>query len=214
MLPNIVDERVYRDHVRDARSHRPAIRANLGLEPTDVALLVPAKLHEATKGVLNFLRALSPLGRDDMKVLVAGEGPDRAATEGWLSEGGLSGVTLLGHCDQEAMINVLAACDCMVLPSFHDPNPLAVVEALWARLPLIVSRACGNWPEAVREGENGWLVDPSDHDTIRRAVLALLALSPEERGAMGRASLALAEGAFASEAAVRRFIDDLSVAYP
>lgn len=212
-LPNIVDERVFRDQVAEARGRRDALRAGLGLAPADVAILLPARLHEATKGVLNFLKAVAPLGRPELKVLIAGEGPDRGTIEGWLGEGHLAGVTLLGHRDQAAMVELLAACDGLAMPSFRDPNPLAVVEALWARLPVIVSRACGNWPEAVQEGDNGWLIEPAEHESIRRAVLELLALSPEVRRAMGEASLALAETLFASAAAVGRFTGDLLDSY-
>jgi glycosyltransferase involved in cell wall biosynthesis len=208
-LPNVVDEQVYQEGVAVARLRRDEIRSALGLRPTDVVVLVPARLHEPTKGVLNFLQAIAPVQGDNLKVLLAGDGPDRPRIEAWLARQRMPPVRVLGHQDQEAMIALLAASDALALPSFQDPNPLAVIEGLWAGLPLILSNACGNWPEAVRKGRNGWLVDPRDHQSLRDAVMSLTRASASCRRAMGEESRQIAEQSFRTATVARQFVSDV-----
>ena len=142
-------------------------------------------------------------------MVIAGEGPDRPRIERWAREHLDHRLRLLGHLDQPQIVDLLAAADAAATPSFRDHNPLAVIEALWAGLPLIVSRACGNWPEAVPDARNGWVVDPHDHDTIRAAIKSLLALAPEAREEMGQRSRQIAETSFDTRMVIGRFLDQL-----
>ena len=208
-LPNIVDERVFDAAVAAARSRRAALRETLGAAEGDIVVALVARLQEHTKGLVNFLSAVAPIWPANLVVAIAGEGPDRARIEQWAHEHPNLRLRLLGHLDQPHLVDLLAAADAAATPSFRDHNPLSVIEALWAGLPVIVSRACGNWPEAIADGKNGWLVDPHDHDTIRSAMLHLLASSADSRTEMGRHSRRIAEDTFATRTVVDRFLNQL-----
>ncbi len=208
-LPHLVDENVYRDKVADARSNREAVRAAFGARPSDVVIIVPTRLSDTDKGILNFLKAIAPLRCDDVKIVITGEGPDRGLIEAWIAAHEPDRVALLGHRHQDNMVNLLAAGDALALPSLWDPNPPAIIEGLWAGLPVIVSTACGTWPETVRDGTNGWLIDPHDPASIQKAIAAMVDASPAQRETMGQASRRLAEASFCTDHEVRRFIDEL-----
>lgn len=207
-LPNVVDDRIYAAVSRHPED-RPARRAGLGLPAGARVFLWPARLHESTKGILNFLNAVRPLFTGREIIVIAGEGPDRPAIERWISAHPGAGVRLVGHQTQAQMVNWLGVADVLLLPSLRDPNPLAVVEGLWAGLPLFISRKCGNHPEAVEPGTNGWVVDPEDGGSIAAAFAAALSAPSDVLSRMGEASRRIAAERFATGPSVVRFADAL-----
>jgi glycosyltransferase involved in cell wall biosynthesis len=56
-----------------------------------------------------------------------------------------------------------------VLPTLEDGSPFAVVEAMAAGVPLVVTDACGN-ASLVRPGETGWVVPAGDEDALVAAL--------------------------------------------
>ena len=73
----------------------------------------------------------------------------------------------------------------MVLTSRWEGFPLVFPQAMAAGLPAVATRVDGS-PEAVREGENGFLIEPGDMDGMAERVLRLLR-DEELRRAMGDA---------------------------
>lgn len=209
-LPNVVDEQLFKERVIALRPCRKALRRQRKLASDDVVLLWPARLHEETKGILNFLHAVAELIRPNVKIFIVGEGGDRGKIESWLKASANENVVLLGQQTQEVMVELYALSDVLLLPSLRDPNPLSVVEGLWAGLPLFISRRCGNWPEALHEGVNGWLVDPNCARSMQVALRDLISKSREELYAYGQKSVLIAEERFATTRCVRQFIDALS----
>jgi hypothetical protein len=82
--------------------------------------------------------------------------------------------------------DILRASDMFVLSSRVEGNPLSVMEAMAAGLP-VVSTAVGGVPELVREGETGLLVPSEDAGALARAVQVLVD-DPVRRQAMGAAA--------------------------
>jgi glycosyltransferase involved in cell wall biosynthesis len=68
----------------------------------------------------------------------------------------------LGYCEEEKVIELYRAADVFFMSSLSDPSPLSCVEAIWCGLPLFVSEHVGNYPEVVRQGENGYVYSYSD----------------------------------------------------
>jgi glycosyltransferase involved in cell wall biosynthesis len=209
-LPNLVDEDAYGTGVQDLRLRRQELRRRRGLQNDDLLLLWPARLHEQTKGILNFLRTIEPVyANNRVKILIAGEGPDRGLIEKWLTTSKMSGVQLLGQQSEPSMIELFAIADALLLPSLRDPNPLSVIEGLWAGLPLLISNRCGNWPEAIEQGKNGWMIDPASSKSIQTAFTDLIRKSSSQLAGYGHVSLALARERFVTESCVRAFVDAL-----
>ena len=82
--------------------------------------------------------------------------------------------------------DILRASDVFVLSSRWEGNPMSVMEAMAAGLP-VVSTAVGGVPELVREGETGLLVPSEDAGALARALQALVDDSVR-RQAMGAAA--------------------------
>lgn len=72
--------------------------------------------------------------------------------------------------------------DCFILPSFSENFGSVVVEAMAAGVPVIVSRGTP-WQE-VEERQCGWWVE-NDPETLARTIVEMMALSEDERCAMG-----------------------------
>jgi glycosyltransferase involved in cell wall biosynthesis len=206
-LPNLINEELFGVRVTELRARRSALRRSFGLSNAEFAILWPTRLHERTKGIMNFLRAVEGTLDSRVKILIAGEGPDRHRLESWLAASSMSGVTLLGWQSEERMLELYASCDLLLLPSLRDPNPLSVIEGLWAGLPLLISDRCGNWPEAVEQGVNGWVVDPMSQTQVRRTFEEILRLTPEQLAGAGSASARIARNKFSTPANVELFAD-------
>ncbi|NEB78481.1 glycosyltransferase family 4 protein, partial [Streptomyces sp. SID14478] len=107
-------------------------------------------------------------------LVIAGEGPERAALKRRIESEGLP-VRLAGR--REDIAELLAAADLAVLPSSWESRSLLAQEALHARVPLVATEV-GGIPELV--GEAAELVPYGDAPALARAVERLLA-DPERR---------------------------------
>jgi glycosyltransferase involved in cell wall biosynthesis len=138
-------------------------RLSLGDGPL---LLVAARLT-AWKGIDHILRALADVG--DIRLLVAGEGPERARLERLRAELGLEDrVTFLGQVPREALLLYYRAADYTVLYSGYEGLSHVLLESLRIRTPVIASDRGGN-PEVVEHGVNGLLVPYVDVDALAGA---------------------------------------------
>jgi glycosyltransferase involved in cell wall biosynthesis len=77
----------------------------------------------------------------------------------------------------------------MVLPSFAEGLPVAIMEALALHRPVISTYVAGI-PELVKPGECGWLVPPGSVDALADAMRDALTAPQDELDRMGRAGAA------------------------
>ncbi len=168
---------------RQARNH-------LGIGANDqvvamIAGLRPEKAHEV------LLEAVARLAekRTQIGVLLAGDGPRRAALEEHAQRLGIAKrVEFLGV--RRDVARLLHASDMVVLPSRDvvETLPLSVLEAMASGVPVIASRA-GSVPEVVIDGETGLLVTPGSAGELSGAIAAVL---DDPEAAARRAELARA----------------------
>lgn len=209
-LPNLVDEMLFKEKVSALRIIKGELRKEMGFSNKDLLFLWPARLHEKTKGLLNFLSAIAELVTENVKILIAGEGEDRRQIESLIKEASLcKNIMLLGQKSEQDMLSLYAVADGFLLPSLKDPNPLSVIEALWAGLPILISINCGNYLEAVDEEINGWVIDPANRNAMRTVFEKLINLTSDERKLFGMRSTQIAELQFATQVNVQRFVNEL-----
>lgn len=96
----------------------------------------------------------------------------------------------------------LAASDLFVLPSRSEGFSNAILEAMAASLPVIVTDVGGN-SEAVTDGVNGLLAPPEDPSALADAIYRMLA-NPTQARAMGAAGRATVMQRFTSEEMMRQ----------
>jgi glycosyltransferase involved in cell wall biosynthesis len=170
--------RVIRNGVDLERFAKPALsagamRQGLGFPGADPVLVVVGRL-EPQKGHRVLLRALPLVRREaaNARLVIVGDGGLRGALEAESRALGLDdAVRFVGRQDDVA--DWLALADVVVLPSFYEGLPLAALEALAARRPLVATAVDGT-PEAVRDGRTGLLVPPGDAAGLAEAILRLL----------------------------------------
>jgi glycosyltransferase involved in cell wall biosynthesis len=158
-----------------------------------------------TSDVLLAFKRLRELGVDACLCMV-GDGPDREPLERRAHELGIMRETLfLGY--QEDVAPYYAAFDAMILPSGNEGTPVSAIEALAAGRPVVATRV-GGVPDVVRDGEDGFLVETGDVDTLAER-LARLAEDATLRRTMGEAGRARVVGRYS----VERLIDDVDRLY-
>ncbi|MDN5872257.1 MAG: glycosyltransferase, partial [Nitrococcus sp.] len=96
---------------------------------------------------------------------------------------------------------VLPNLELVVHPARREGLGVALLQAAACGVPTVACRA-GGIPEAVRDGENGLLVEPGDTGALASAVNRLLA-EPALARRYGAAGRVLVQRAFSIEAMVR-----------
>lgn len=128
------------------------------------------------KGVFELLGATERLqveypGR--IMLTIVGEGKDlaRALKRAESLPAGL--VEILGYLEGPALENVYLGSDILVLPSYAEAFPYAVVEAMRAGLPIIATPE-GALETLVRDGVTGFQVKPKDIGGLADSIERLL----------------------------------------
>ncbi len=141
-------------------------------------LLFVGRLDER-KGFPTAVKAFALLGaeRPDLRLVVIGDGPDRAAVA-TLSAELRDRVALLGTISNEDLPPYYAACDVFLGTAVGGESfGMVLVEAMAAGLPVVASRIAG-YTEVVRDGIDGLLVPARDAPALSGAVASVL----EEHG--------------------------------
>jgi glycosyltransferase involved in cell wall biosynthesis len=128
----------------------------------------------AKKGHLDLLDAFVQVAREvsGAALWLVGEGPLRAQLGREVSARGLDdAVRFLGY--REDAIAVMRHADVFVLPSLEEGMPNALLEAMGARLPAVATDV-GGTPEALADGETGFLVPPGRPADLAARLSALL----------------------------------------
>jgi glycosyltransferase involved in cell wall biosynthesis len=115
-----------------------------------------------------------------------------------------SSVTLVGPLYGERKLAALAAASLFVLPSFSEGFSMAVLEAMAARLPVIITPEC-NFPEA-EKASAGLQVEPTE-DGMALGLHELLRASDAEREQMGRNGRVLVETGYTWDRIARQMVE-------
>ena len=172
----------------------PVDRAALGLSSADVVLMSVGTL-EPRKNQLALVELLATLPAA-CKLVLVGDGPDRAKLEARAAELNVAGrVVLLGH--RRDVPALLPAADVYVHAATAENCPVAVIEAARAGLPWAASATAG-LVELQRE-LGGVTLDQ----------LPLLVADVDRRRRSAAAARAAFVGGFTREAMVRGYLDVL-----
>lgn len=168
---------------------KAAYRAALGL-PADTPLLGMVAQLIGRKGHRYLLAALHDIlpRHPGLQVLIFGRGPLDGELRQAIADQGLGDrVRMMGFVDNLA--ETLGCLDVLAHPADMEGLGVSLLQASAARVPIVASRA-GGIPEAVRNGENGLLIEPGDVAGLAAALNHLLD-NPALRERMGEAGRAL-----------------------
>jgi glycosyltransferase involved in cell wall biosynthesis len=139
------------------------------------------------KGVDLFLRAAALVIRElpSTQFVVVGDGPDRMMLENLIRDLGVGeSVKLLGR--REDMPGIYASLDVMVSASRQEGLPMALLEGMASRAPLIAT-SVGEIPTIVENGVSGVIVPAESVEDLAHAIVELLR-DPAERRRLGNAA--------------------------
>lgn len=106
---------------------------------------------------------------------------------GWIGEG------LLTHAGRTDDVRpFIAAADAVVLPSYREGMPRALLEAAAMARPLLAADVPG-CREIVRDGDNGLLFEVRSEQALAAAIERLITAGPAQRRAWASRSRAIAE---------------------
>jgi glycosyltransferase involved in cell wall biosynthesis len=178
---------------------RKEIRGSLGLGEDAVIALTVGKLTKR-KCADHPIRAMAGVAKfcdlyENLYLVIAGDGPERPSLEVLADELCRERVRFAGFVNVEKLPEYYVAADLLIHPSSEDPHPLAVTEAVFAGLPVVVSDRVGSVgpSDDVRAGENGVEYPFGDIRKLSEAI-ARLYLNGELREEMAERSRTIARG--------------------
>lgn len=202
-LPNVIEEDLFEKLYQEKQKSFSAM--------SDVPkFIMPVRLNEKVKGILNFFRAIGPENVHRAHYFVLGDGPDEHIIRKFVYDNDYgNNIEIVGFCQMDKVVDYYSACDALILPSFSDPSPLSLVEACCCKMPILASNRCGNHFETVEDTKNGYLFSPTDHFQIRSSFEALLNCR-EEWPSMGQYSRDLFDRNFKQSVVLPEFVKQLT----
>jgi glycosyltransferase involved in cell wall biosynthesis len=186
LVHGVLEEEVDKiDHV-----DRDAVRAAIGIGRDEVVIATVGN-YRSQKAYSDLLAAARTVVDADRSVrfLAIGYGPLESEVRTLHERLGLGDrFLLLGY--RRDVVPVLAASDLFALASIYEGGPIAVLEALACRLPVVVT-SVGFVPDIVTDGVEGFVIPPGRPDELADRLLQLvfdpglrarMALAASERG--------------------------------
>jgi glycosyltransferase involved in cell wall biosynthesis len=182
----VISNGIPTDRYGRPQTPRKEWRAKEGFEDDDVLFVCVARFApQKNHALLVKAFAQGPASNPHAHLVLVGEGALQYQLEEQAKSLGLARqVHFLGL--RTDIPDVLGATDVFVLSSDYEGNPLSVMEAMAAGLP-IVSTAAGGVPELFEYGKEGFLVQPGDFQGLSDSMAALLR-NREARQSLGMAA--------------------------
>lgn len=159
IVPNLIDIEILT--FRERTNLKPFIVVSRQLEPRyNIACALRA---------FNIIKRSYP----DAQLMIAGTGSEEKRLRKMKEEMLLRDVYFLGALSHSKLSKIYDKCDIMMNPSNADNFPGSILEAFACGIPVVTTRV-GGIPFMVKEGENGFLVNPDDHEILAERVLRLL----------------------------------------
>ena len=191
------------------------IRKELSLELDDILLIMASNIVHG-KGQLDLIKSMKTIVKESLNVhlLIAGRAVESSQESikyydelsDYVMKNGLKkNVHFIGW--RSELRDILKASDVYVSSSYSESLPDAVRDAMLASLPLVVTNV-GGTSELVEIGENGYLFEPGDVNSLIK-FLKILIRNPDLRKVMGRKSRITLDNSFSTKAYAKNFEDML-----
>lgn len=128
------------------------------------------------KGARYLIEAMETIRQKNqpVRLILIGEGGEEEALKLLVRQLNLGDyIDFLGQIPNEEVPRYMAAADVFVLPSLSEGFPNVILEAMASGLPIVATKVAG-LAEIIKDGENGFLVEPENPEQIALKVLLLL----------------------------------------
>ncbi len=171
---NAIDGKAFARKCEEFRSSGEEFYRFRGNFP-DKLLLFAGRLIElkGIRSLIHIYKSILSRGHTNVGLIILGQGELQEFLVKEKSQFGLNNLFLEGFQEQDYH-KYFSIADGFILLSDYDCNPLVVIEALYAGLPIICTKEVGNVADFVKEGETGCIVDSSDIKTATRKIVDIL----------------------------------------
>jgi len=178
----------------DTQRFQPGAGDAAGRENGPLELLTVGRLQEF-KGLQYLLPAVKNIldGRPrSLHLAIVGDGPSRVELERLAADLGLGdAVRFVPWVDYAQMPDIYRNADAFLQPSLTEGMPNTVLEAMASGVAIVASDVAGN-RDLVKDGRNGFLVEPMSADALTDAISRLVD-DPAGVRRMGAESRTMAE---------------------
>jgi glycosyltransferase involved in cell wall biosynthesis len=191
--------------VQPSAGERHRFRDARGWAPDDFVMLFVHRLsfRRGTRLLAPLLNAVRAALDRPVRLVVVGDGPDRATLEGAAAV--TPGLEIVGALPNDRVSEWYGAADCFVMPSYEEGFPRVLLEAMVARLPIVTTRAGGS--ADVVGPDYPYLAPTGDLDTLTRHLVAIANLPSDQRAAVGVALHQRAADRFSTPLVARLLAD-------
>jgi len=154
-----------------------AVAGDAGRSPFGGDYLLAVGRLGRTKGFDLLIDAMAGIlsGGGGIRLVIVGDGPERARLQALVDEHGLGGhVVLAGRLDPAAVADAMAGALAVVVPSRTEAFGIVALEA-WRSGAALVMTSRGGAPGFVVDGVDGLLADPLDIDALRATINRIVA---------------------------------------
>ena len=160
------------------------IKSSLGIAPSQKTVCCVGRLQNSQKGQVFLLKAAALILKElpETRFLIVGDGPDLIKFQSVAKDEGIeNNVIFTGFRDD--IPTILELSDIFAIPSLYEGFPIALVEAMNLRKPIVGFPADGI-QEAITDGVNGFLV-PFGNIRLLSERITYLLKNPKEAQDMG-----------------------------
>jgi len=176
LFPYAIDVESFAGRSRISSAERAACRERLGVPAAARVVLALAKFN-AREAPWDLLRAFGEIRDPSVWLVLAGDGPARAALEAQASR--LERVRFPGYVPYPELPALYAAADLFVHPAREERWGVSVQEALACGLPVVASSRVGAGYDLIEVGANGYVYPAGDFEMLAHRIGEALALDPE-----------------------------------
>lgn len=175
VLPNAIDTKRFSPVTSRVQK---ILKRELGFSPYEFLLLVPRRLVPKN-GVIYAVRAMEYIQREDIKLIILGEGIERKNIESEIKKKHLENkIILLGLVPHDMIHKYFKAADVVLIPSVtshgvQEATSLAALEGMSCGKPVIAT-SIGGLKEIIKNETTGLLVPERDPKAIADAIVSLI----------------------------------------
>ncbi|MBL7087028.1 MAG: glycosyltransferase family 4 protein [Candidatus Cloacimonetes bacterium] len=166
----------------------------LGINENNIIVGTVSRMS-AQKAPIDFMKAAKIICQKypNTQFLFVGDGELRNEVENYIIQNGLVGKVILSGLRHDVP-NMLHVMDIFILSSLWEGLPRVFSQAMAAKLPIVATKVNGA-PEAIEEGENGFLVSPGKPQEMADKIEILLE-NDKLRKKMGEKGYRIVDPAF------------------
>jgi phosphatidylinositol alpha-mannosyltransferase len=162
-----------------------------GMQPNQRHVLYVGRL-EPRKGVEHLIQAMATLqpARNDTRLVVVGDGPDRESLEGAARDAGIAAI-FAGRVPDSELPGYYQSADIVCSPALGDESfGLVLLEAMAAARPIVATRIAG-YTELLDHTGSARLVDAGNAQALARGIIEVLDDSDKARDMGARGACAV-----------------------